>query len=74
MTTNEYMNECLQKLVGGTVIEVDVQTVGEDDEYDQLTIPVILFKLPNGKLIQLDIVGDAEGNFSAHIETHEVDG
>lgn len=72
MTNKEYMMSQLAGLVGSTVIEIDVQTVGEDDEYDQLNIPVILFKLPNGKMIQLDIVGDAEGNCSAHIEAHKI--
>ena len=61
-TELEYLKKQTDLLKGARVLDAGVL---EDED---LLIPAILFKLADGRVAQLEILGDPEGNFSAHIE------
>ena len=60
-TEKEYLQETIGPLKGGRIMDAKVETTG-DFEYGHLDVMILVIQMPDGKIKQLEILGDAEGN------------
>ncbi len=71
MTNKEYLEKQLRHMKGAKILDVFIEEISEEDNFGiELLIPMIVFERTDGSVMQLEILADAEGNDSAHIEAH----
>ena len=66
----DYYQKMLNEIKDSTVVDARM-TVYKDD-YTDLDIPVITFEHPSGRVFQMEMLGDPEGNYSAHFEVYDI--
>ena len=73
MTDKQFMLDQLDKLVGSTIVAVDVEATGDDygQGYEELNVPLTYVRTADGKRLILEVYGDRDRSSSAYTNVFE---